>query len=76
MNFYHETRNMNGLTSEAAVNRIGGSRYEMIHIACARVRELKRGHASKLDSKQMPMTAAIMEIEQGLIGTDYLHKVA
>ena len=51
-------------TSQEAVDMIG-NRFEMVLIACARVRELKRGHKSRLDKpvKAGPTVIALMEIE-------------
>jgi DNA-directed RNA polymerase omega subunit len=69
-----EDRNMNGLTSQRAAEAIG-SRYDMVLIACARTRELKRNHATRIISTDGSMVTAIMEIEQGLVGDDYLQKV-
>jgi DNA-directed RNA polymerase subunit K/omega len=39
-----------------------------------RARELRRGHAPKIVSKYGPMVTAILEIEQGLVGNNYLLK--
>ena len=69
-----ESRNMNGLTSQRAAEAIG-SRYDMVLIACARTRELKKNYTAKIVSTDSSMVTAIMEIEQGLVGQDYLQKV-
>jgi len=63
-------------TSQEAVEMIG-NRFEMVLIASARVRELKRGHKSKLDkpTKAGPSVIALMEIEKGLVGREYLNKI-
>ena len=49
----------------------------MVLIAAARVRELKRGHKSKLDkpTKAGPTVTALMEIEKGLVGREYLKQL-
>lgn len=65
--------NMARISSEKAVQAVG-SRYDLVLIASARVRELKRGHAPKLTSKDGPTVTALREIEAGLIGRDYLKK--
>ena len=39
-----EPRNMNGLTSQGAAEAIG-SRYDMVLVACARARELKKNYS-------------------------------
>jgi DNA-directed RNA polymerase subunit omega len=63
-------------TSQEAADMIG-NRFEMVLIACARVRELKRGHKSKLDKPVTagPSVVALMEIEKGLVGREYLKQL-
>jgi DNA-directed RNA polymerase subunit omega len=63
-------------TSQEAVEMIG-NRFEMVLIASARVRELKRGHKSKLDKPTTagPTVVALMEIEKGLVGREYLKQL-
>jgi DNA-directed RNA polymerase subunit omega len=64
-----------GQTSEDAVNAIG-NRYEMVLIASLRARELRRGHQSKLiKGGNGKLITALKEIEQGLIGRDYLKRI-
>jgi len=62
-----------GLTSGAAVEALG-NRYDLVLVASQRVRELRRGHAPKIPTKYGPMVTAIMEIEEGLVGNNYLLK--
>ena len=69
-----EPRNMNGLTSQGAAEAIG-SRYDMVLIACTRARELKRNYTAKIISTDGSVVTALMEIEQGHVGLDYLQKV-
>jgi DNA-directed RNA polymerase omega subunit len=69
-----EDRNMNGLTSQHAAEAIG-SRYDMVLIACARARELKRNYTAKIISTDGSVVTALMEIEQVEIGVDYFQKV-
>lgn len=61
-------------TSEAAVEQIG-NRYDLILIASARARELKRGHIPKVSGAGGITATVLMEIEQGKIGREYLKKV-
>jgi len=63
-------------TSQEAVDMIG-NRFEMVIIAATRVRELKRGHRPKVDNplKEGPTVVALMEIEKGLVGREYLKQV-
>jgi DNA-directed RNA polymerase omega subunit len=69
-----EPRNMNGLTSQGAAEAIG-SRYDMVLIACARARELKKNYTAKIISTDEAVVTALMEIEQGKIGADHFQKV-
>ena len=62
-----------GLTSGAAVEALG-NRYDLVLVASQRVRELRRGHAPKIPTKYGPMVTAIMEIEEGVVGINYLLK--
>lgn len=62
-------------TSEDAVNMVG-NRFDLVLIASARVRELKRGYHPKLVTKAGPTVTALQEIEKGLVGRDYLKRIA
>ena len=65
----------NQITSEDAVNMVG-NRYDLVLIASARARELRKGYAPKVNAKQhKPIVTALNEIEQGFIGREYLNKV-
>lgn len=61
-------------TSEEAVNQVG-NRFDLILIAAARARELKRGHRPKMKTSSGPVITALEEIEKGLIGRDYLKRI-
>jgi DNA-directed RNA polymerase omega subunit len=61
-------------TSEEAVLAIG-NRFDLVLIASHRVRELKRGHRSLLSTKAGPTVTALMEIEKGLVGREYLKRI-
>lgn len=61
-------------TSAEAVAMVG-NRFDLVLIASARVRELKRGFKPKLASTAGPTVLALQEIEKGLVGRDYLKKV-
>ena len=60
-----------GLTSGLAVDKIG-NRYDLVLVASTRVRELHRGHRAKINTKHGAVITALLEIEQGHIGIDYL----
>jgi len=61
-------------TSEAAVLAVG-NRYDLILIASARVRELYKGHRPKVDTKHGKVCTALVEVESGLVGREYLKRV-
>ncbi len=62
------------VTSEKAAQMVG-SKFDLVLIASARARELKRGHKPKLLCENGPMVTALREIEAGLVGREYLKKV-
>lgn len=62
------------ISSEEAVNKVG-NRYDLILIASIRARELSRGHRPKFKSKSGNCLTALEEIEQGLVGKDYLKRI-
>jgi DNA-directed RNA polymerase subunit omega len=62
-------------TSEEAVNQIG-NRFDLVLIASARVRELKRGHRPKITTKAGHTVTALQEIEKGLVGREYLKRLS
>lgn len=62
------------VTSQRAAEMIG-NKFDMILIASARVRELKRGHMPKVQCDNGPAVTALREIEAGFVGRDYLKKV-
>ena len=59
-------------TSEAATLKYGGNKYEMVLAAASRAREIKRGKAPLVKSQYGPVVTALMEIEQGKIGPNYI----
>jgi DNA-directed RNA polymerase subunit omega len=61
-------------TSQTAVDMVG-NRYDLVLIASARVRELQKGHRPKLETKNARYVTALLEVEAGLVGRDYLKKV-
>lgn len=61
-------------TSEDAVNMVG-NRFDLILIASQRVRELKRGFKPKLVTKAGHTVTALQEIEDGLVGREYLKRI-
>ena len=63
------------ISSEKAVQQVG-NRYDLVLIASARARELKRGHKPKLNTKHGSSLTALTEIEEGLIGREYLKRIS
>jgi len=61
-------------TSSLAVDQIG-NRFDLVLVASARVRELKRGHAAKVSGAGGVTATVLKEIEEGKIGREYLKKV-
>lgn len=64
---------MGRLTSETASRAIG-SKYDLVLVAARRIRELRNGHAPLIQSRDSDISIAMDEIEQGLVGRDYLLK--
>jgi DNA-directed RNA polymerase omega subunit len=60
------------LTSEIAAQKVG--RYDLILIASRRTRELNRGWQPLVNCDNSNAVKALREIENGLIGRDYLLK--
>lgn len=61
-------------TSQEAVDMVG-SRFDLVIIASLRVRELCKGHKSKITTNAGPVVTALQEIEKGYVGREYLRKV-
>ena len=61
-------------TSQEAVDMVG-SRFDLVIIASLRVRELRKGHKSKITTSAGPVVTALQEIEKGYVGREYLRKV-
>ena len=59
------------ISSQGAVDAIG-NRYDLILVAARRTRELSRGDAPKITTKNSHSVTALMEIASGLVGRDYL----
>ena len=64
-------------SSQEAVEMVG-NRFDMVIIASMRVRELKRGHKTKLSAAVIqgkgPTDIALTEIEKGQVGREYLRR--
>lgn len=68
---------MDGRTAQEAAKKVG-SRYDLVHIAATRARELAIERARTDPAKKElhnSCVTALLEIEQGKIGREYLEKV-
>jgi DNA-directed RNA polymerase subunit omega len=62
------------ISSEKAVQQVG-NRFDLVLIASARQRELARGHRPKLPTEFGPHLTTLKEIEEGLVGREYLKRI-
>jgi DNA-directed RNA polymerase omega subunit len=60
--------------SDSAVEQVG-NRFDLVLIASARARELKRGHAPKVSNAGGITATVLKEIEEGKVGREYLKKI-
>ena len=60
-----------GLSSQAAVEAIG-NRYALVLVGARRMRELGRGDKPRVDQGHSHAVTALLEIEAGKVGIDYL----
>lgn len=67
------SRNTSCNTSQVAVEKYG-NRYEMILTASIRAREIKRGSKPLVPTTSSPIVTALLEIEAGLLTSDYLYQ--
>ena len=64
----------NTLDYEKCAKNAGG-RFDMILIASMRARELRRGHAKKVNTDNGPIVSALQEIELGYVDREYLKRI-
>lgn len=63
------------LDTEKCIANVG-NRYDLVLIAAARAREIKRANRGSTDRKHVHSNlTALSEIQQGTIGREYLKKV-
>jgi DNA-directed RNA polymerase omega subunit len=64
------------LDTQQCVKNVGDNKYDLVLIAAARARELARQNRENPDliTKGSPISA-LLEIQQGLVGREYLLKV-
>jgi DNA-directed RNA polymerase omega subunit len=62
--------------NELCVSNVGANRFNMVLIATARAREIKRRNMSSEHREHIfPIVTALLEIQEGKIGEEYLRKV-
>ena len=64
------------IDTEKCVENIGGNRFDLVLIASARARELSRRHkAAELQTQMNAPVAALLDVQSGAVGREYLKKV-
>jgi DNA-directed RNA polymerase omega subunit len=64
------------IDTEHCVQMVGGNRFNLVLIAAARSRELARKHKSaELGTQLNAPVSALLDIQNGLVGEEYLRKV-
>ena len=64
------------IDTEKCVEQAGGSRFNLVLIATVRARELSRRHKAAGHTTQMNSpVSALLEIQEGKIGPEYLKRV-
>lgn len=65
-----------GINTEKCVENSGGNRFDLVLIASLRARELARQHRSTENPTQLNApVSALLEIQEGKIGADYLKRI-
>lgn len=62
------------LTSQEAANKVGNL-FDLVLIAANRTRDLNSGHRSHVNTLNSNPVQALMEIEQGHVGREYLKRL-
>ena len=64
------------IDTEKCVENIGGNRFDLVLIASARARELSRRHkAAELQTQMNAPVAALLDVQSGAVGREYLKNV-
>lgn len=64
------------IDTELCVAQVGGNKYDLVLIASARARELSRQHKkAELPTQINAPVSALLDIQQGLVGREYLKRV-
>jgi DNA-directed RNA polymerase omega subunit len=64
------------IDTERCVENIGGNRFDLVLIASARARELSYRHKNADQTSQLNApVAALLDVQEGQVGREYLKKV-
>ena len=64
------------IDTQKCVEQAGGNRFDLVLIATVRARELSRRHkAAELTTQVNAPVSALLEIQEGKIGREYLRRV-
>ena len=64
------------LDMDKIVEQSGGNRFNLILMASARAREIRRQHASSERHEHVhPSVTALLEFQEGTLGPEYIKKV-
>ena len=74
MNSYHSRGTE--VDTEKCIEAVGGNRFDLVLLASARAREISRNnhHSERHEHLHTPVTA-LLEVQEGKIGREYLMKV-
>lgn len=64
------------INTQKCVENVGGNRFELVLIAATRAREIAKKHrASERTDQVCASVTALLEIQEGKIGREYLKKI-
>ena len=64
------------INTEQCIENVGGNRFDLVIIAAARSREIsRRHHQAELSTQINAPVAALLDIQEGRVGKEYLKKV-
>ena len=64
------------IDTDVCVKNAGGNRFNLVLIAAARSREIARRHKDSENKTHIyPAVSALLEVQEGKIGAEYLRKV-
>ena len=64
------------LDNDKCVENVGQNRFDLVLIAAARAREIKRKNSMSNDRTHIyPAMTALLEIQEGKIGSEYIKRI-